>query len=146
MLLCTRLVAQQVQPHGSPLLPTALHHHPPVHRDSPLGSQNNTSGTHHTCHCVLQAWESKTLPFYSFEGRGWLFGIISHFSIDLILKPLVQGVCCNQRCFSNNPVTPKELRNSRDKVIAAVRVTSGDTVPSRVPGSCCAGQCTNLRD
>lgn len=43
-------------------------------------------------HYILQAWEDKTLPFYSFEDGGCLFGLFSHFSISEILWPFVQCV------------------------------------------------------
>lgn len=83
---------------------------------------------------------------FPFHGCGCLFGLIPHFSVSPILRPFckVLFVCCNQRHSHNNPVTPKELSNSREKIIAAVWATPGERVPNPASGSCCARQCSHL--
>lgn len=79
----------------SPQTSSAAHRSPPP-SSSASGPSSGFPEHHpwysHVLQHILQAWEDENLPFYSSEGCGCLFVLISHFSISPILRPFVQGV------------------------------------------------------
>lgn len=134
----------------APRTSSAAHCSPPSASASRLASglPENTPGTH-TCF-ITYFRLGKTKPFHFIASRmvAVYLGSFLIFPSAKLCGHLcnVLADCRNQRCFPNNPVTPKLLRNSRDKIVAAVRAIPEDTVPNTASGSCCARQRTNLQD